>query len=371
MGERMYANRIRCFKCKKTYPIETVIFECSECGGPLDIEYDYNGIKKTIMKEDFKRQAVKHWKYWMFYPIKDVGNPVTFGEGGTPLISSTTHEGWFFKYEGVNPTGSFKDRGSTVEISKAKELGVREVWCATTGNMGASVAAYSARCGIKANIALPADVPKSKINQILAYGAKVKEVKGTYDDAVAFTKKQREEKGIYLTGDYPYRGEGEKSTGYEIIDQMDFQVPNYIIVPVGNGTNLYGIYKGILELKEVGLINSLPKIVGVQAKGCCPLYRAWKGDGKTITAVKNPKTIANAIEVGNPVDGIKALEAVRKTYGAFEVVTDSEIRKAQTKLGKEGIYAEPAGAAGYAAAEKMRLEGRIVIVVSGHGLKEK
>lgn len=368
----MYARFIRCFNCRKIYPIEAVIFECAECGGPLDIEYDYPEIERTMIKDEFKKQAIRHWKYWRFYPIKNTENAIVFGEGGTPLIQSRKGKGnWFLKYEGMNPTGSFKDRGSAIEITKAKELGVNEIWCATTGNMGASVAAYSARCGIKANIVVPAHVPESKINQILAYGAKVKKIKGTYDDAAEFTKKLAREKGVYLTGDYPYRGEGEKSTGFEIIDQMNFQVPEYVIVPVGNGTNLYGIYKGIMEFKEIGLINKLPKMIGVQAKGCSPIYEAWSKASDMIESVKKPRTIANAIEVGTPIDGIKALKAVRKTGGSFEVVTDKEIRDAQAEMGKEGIYAESAGAAGFAAAKKMHLDGRVVIIVSGHGLKEK
>jgi threonine synthase len=368
----MYAQSIRCFNCRKIYPIDSILFECVECGGPLDIDYDYDEIERTLIKDEFKRQTIRHWKYWRFYPIKNTENAIVFGEGGTPLIQSRNGKGnWFFKYEGMNPTGSFKDRGSAVEITKAKELGVKEVWCATTGNMGASVAAYSARARIKANIAVPAHVPESKIKQILAYGANVRKIRGTYDDAVRFTKKLRQTKGVYLTGDYPYRGEGEKSTGFEIIDQLNFQVPDYVVVPVGNGTNIYGIYKGIMEFKAVGLINKLPKIIGVQSKGCDPVYKAWINGSDRIEPVKNPKTIANAIEVGNPMDGIKALRAVKKTEGSFEVVTDSEIRKAQIEMGREGIYAESAGATGYAAAKKLGLDGTTVIVVSGHGLKEK
>jgi len=368
----MYARFIRCFYCRKIYPVDSILFECVECGGPLDIEYDYAEIERTMIKDEFKRQAIRHWKYWRFYPIRNTEDAIVFGEGGTPLIQSRKgRDNWFFKYEGMNPTGSFKDRGSAVEITKARELGVKEVWCATTGNMGASVAAYSARAGIKANIVIPQHAPESKIKQILAYGANVHKIKGTYDDAVEFTKKLRKRKGVYLTGDYPYRGEGEKSTGFEIIDQLNFQVPDYVIVPVGNGTNIYGIYKGMNEFKEVGLINKLPKIIGVQSKGCDPIYQAWVKGSDAIEPVKKPKTIANAIEVGNPADGIKALRAVKKTGGSFEVVTDVEIRKAQRELGREGVYAESAGAVGYAAASKLRLDGNVVIVISGHGLKEQ
>jgi threonine synthase len=367
----MYARFVRCFNCRKIYSIDSILFECTDCGGPLDIEYDYSEIERTLVKDEFKRQTIRHWKYWRFYPIKNTEDAIVFGEGGTPLIQSRRSRNIYFKCEGMNPTGSFKDRGSAVEMTKAKELGVKEVWCATTGNMGASVAAYSARCGIRANIVVPSHIPESKIRQIIAYGANVKRLKGTYDDCVKYTKDLRSKKGVYLTGDYPFRGEGEKSTGFEIIDQMNYQVPDYVIVPVGNGTNIYGIYKGIMEFKEIGLIHRIPKMIGVQAKGCSPLYDAWMKASEQIEAVSKPKTIANAIEVGDPIDGVKALKAVRKSGGSFEAVTDKEIKDAQMEMGKEGIYVEPAGAAGFAAAKKMHLDGTTVIIASGHGLKEK
>ncbi|MEA3430665.1 MAG: threonine synthase [Nanoarchaeota archaeon] len=359
-------KNIVCFKCKREFSPKTIIFECDKCGGPLDIQYDYKIIKKHIIQESFIRETVNHWKYFPFYPINDFDKIVTFNEGGTPLIEAGK---FLFKYEGVNPTGSFKDRGSTVELTKAAELGVQEVVCASTGNMGASVAAYAARAGMKSSIYVPTIATKEKILQIKAYGSKVVNVKGDYDEALCRTKVLRKERNVYLTGDYPYRGEGEKSVGFEIIDQLNWQVPDYIVCPIGNATLIYSVFKAVSELKAVGLLRKIPKIVGVQAKKCNPLVKAFN-DKKELKIVKNPDTVASAIACGNPVDGIKALYGLKKSRGLAVDVTEREILDARKKLGKMGIFAEPSGAVSYAGAMKLGLTGEVVCVVTGHGLKD-
>lgn len=347
-----------------------IIFECDYCHGPLDLVYDYRIIKEEIITDSFLRQEINHWKYWPFYPIHNHDKIVTFNEGGTPLIRSKHHPSYLFKYEGMNPTGSFKDRGSTIEITKANELNVRTVVCASTGNMGASVAAYCSRAGIKATIYLPDIATQEKINQIKAYGAEIVHIKGTYEDAVAKTKEIRRKFHVYLTGDYPYRGEGEKSIGFEIIDQLNWRIPDYIVCPVGNATMIYSVFKALSELKQVGLIKKLPRIIGVEAKGCNPLVKAFNDESDTIRSVKNPDTIASAIACGNPVDGIKALYGIRRTRGEMIDVTDAEILAHRKLLGKEGLFVEPSGAAAYAGATKLGLAGEVVCVLTGHGLKD-
>jgi threonine synthase len=294
---------------------------------------------------------------------------VTLGEGNTPLIPAKNNKDYLFKYEGVNPTCSFKDRGSTVEITKAKELGIKEVACASTGNMGASVATYCARAGIKSTIYVPLFATKEKLAQMKAAGAAIAKIKGTYDDAVDKTKEMRIKKHVYLTGDYAYRGEGEKSVGFEIIDQLEWQIPDYIVVPVGNATLISSTFKAVNEFKEVGLINKIPKIVGVQASGCSPLVDAFNSN-KEIKPVAKPKTVATAIACGNPVDGLKALDALKKSKGSAVKVTDNEILSARKELGNEGIWAEPSGAVSYAGAKKLGLKGQVVCVLTGHGLKD-
>jgi threonine synthase len=366
----MIVKYIECYRCKKRFPSDTIIFQCDKCGCSLDLIYDYNKIKEHILHESFKKGEIRHWKYWPFYPIEHLDKVITMNEGGTPLLESNKQKGLFFKYEGVNPTCSFKDRGTTVEISRVRELGIKEVACASTGNMGASVAAYSARAGIKATIYVPTFASLSKLKQIVSYGAGLVRVKGTYEDTLNKTKELREKTGVYLTGDYPYRGEGEKSVGFEIIDQMDWKVPDYIVCPMGNGTLIYGIYKGLVEFKKTGLIKKIPRIIGVQAKGCNPIVEAFKMKKREFTAVKKPKTEAGAIACGNPVDGFEALDSLYSTKGLAVDVTDKEMSLAKKELGKEGIYAELSGAASFAAVKKLNIKGPIVCVVTGHGLKD-
>jgi len=367
----MFAKGIRCVSCKKEFSPHLVIYECEECGSPVDIEYDYDGIKKKLIKDLFFKEQPSHWKYNLLYPIEDLGNRVTLQEGGTPLLPSKKQKGFLFKIEGMNPTGSFKDRGSTIEISKAVELGVSEVACATTGNMGASVASYCARAGLRCTIYLPFFSPKSKITQIQQMGAETHLVHGTYEDALAKTKELRKKKHIYLTGDYAYRGEGEKSVGFEIIDQLNWTSPDYIVLPVGNATLFSATYKACYELKILGLLQTIPKLVAVQAFGCKPLVDAYQKGQKKITMVKQPQTLASAIACGNPVDGLKALAALQKTRGLCVDVRDSEILKAREELAREeGIFVEPSGAVSYAGAKKLNLKGTVVCVLTGHGLKD-
>lgn len=369
------AKSIICKECSLEYHINEVLNRCRVCGGPLDILLDYEEIRKVIL-EDFLRDPIWHWKYWMFYPVLDLSKKISFKEGGTALVKSTHFSGLlgdlWFKCEGTNPTGSFKDRGTTVEITKAVELGVKSVCCASTGNMGASVAAYSTKAGMDCKIFLPKNVATQKVKQISIYGAEVVKVNGTYADAVKKCSEYSQKTKTYLVGDYSYRGEGEKSIGFEIADQLNWHVPDWIVCPMGNGTMIYSVWDAFNDLKQVGLIDKLPKMIGIQAAGCSPIVTAWKHD-LDIVPVKKPKTIASAIECGDPLDGIKALEAMHKSKGLAETVTDREILEMKKELGrKEGIFAESAGAASLAGALKLKnkLHGTIVCVITGNGLKE-
>ncbi|NOZ82168.1 MAG: threonine synthase [Candidatus Micrarchaeota archaeon] len=355
-----------CFECGKKYGVYDDVFRC-ECGGSLDIKYDYREIRKVILSQ-FRRAHPHHWKYWMFYPTLDPSGAVSLGEGGTPLIPFG--ENLFIKFEGTNPTGSFKDRGSSVEITRAVKTGSKKVVCATTGNMGASVSCYSARAGLKAVIFVPEDVPEQKLAQIKAYGARTVKVKGTYEDAAKRAENYwKKHGGTYLAGDYPFRGEGEKSVGFEIADQLNWDPPASLILPVGNGTLLYSVYKAFSELKECGLVRKIPKFFGIQAKGCNPVVRAFRTG--EFRPVEKPKTIADAVRCGNPIDGKKALYAIKKTGGFAEDVTDREIIRAVKNLGRKGIYAEPGGAVAYAGFLKFRMEipEPAVCVSTGTGLK--
>ena len=362
---------IICVKCGKKYPPFKNIFHCSECGGSLDIVYDYKKVRDSINK-DFIKQPPNHWKYWMFYPVSPK-KIISMGEGGTPLVKSKVFENVWFKLEGLNPTGSFKDRGSTVEVSHAYQLGVKNVCCASTGNMGASVAAYCARAGMRCKIFLSGSTSKNKVKQIKSYGAEVHQVDGNYNQALKMCEEFAMEKRWHLMGDYPYRGEGEKSVGFEIADQMGWESPSYILVPMGNGTLTYAIWDSFQEMESLELVHKIPRIVGFQSTGCSPIVNAFKKGWDDVKPIENPYTVATAIECGNPIDGKKALIALKKSGGFAESVTDEEILKAQLFLAREeGILVEPSSAATVAGYMKLKdsFEGKVVCVLTGHGLKD-
>ena len=350
---------------KIKYPREEIY--CSIGGGErLEIVYDYAKLKKKVNWKVLRTRKFDHWRYKEFYPT--LKQYVSLGEGGTPLVASKGHGNLLFKLESLNPTGSFKDRGSTVEISHALECGAKKIFCASTGNMGASVSAYCARAGLPCEIVVPGYAPREKLIQIGQHGATVTKIKGNYAAAVALANKKCTKKGSFLVGDYAFRGEGEKSIGFEIADEV---VADYIVAPIGNGTMLSGVWKALVEMKKVGLISKLPKLIGVQAKGCAPVVTAFRSK-KKITAV-NPKTIATAIACGNPLDGERVLHALWDSGGDVLSVSDKEILSARKHLATtEGIDAEPSGAVAYAGYRKLRIPRfkKVVVLVTGHGLKD-
>ena len=330
--------------------------------------YKNRAQRKAVRSKTFALARPYHWKYWMFYPVRRE-RTVTLEEGGTPLLQSTKHTNLLFKYEGENPTGSFKDRGSTLEITHARELGAHKVVCASTGNMGASVAAYAARARIGAEIFLTKGASAVKTAQIRAYGAFVVRYGKTYTETLEKTFELARQ-GAYLTGDYAYRLEGQKSVAFEIADSMKWRVPAYVFVPVGMGTLAFATYKAFAEMKEVGLTYRMPKIVVVQAAGCAPLVKAWESGAHVIEPAKKPKTIASAIDCDLPNYGHEVLHALKKTGGFAVSVTDKQIVSAQHSLGKEGIFAEPGAAASYAGFLKVKPGESAVCVVTGSGLKD-
>ncbi|MCX9014760.1 MAG: threonine synthase [Candidatus Methanoperedens sp.] len=381
----VYVTYFRCFRCGEKYKpreIENLPIPRCRCGSALDAEYDYNSIKEIILRDDFMRDKPSHWKYWAFMPVKDLSKIITMGEGGTPLLenkrlgssnsgSSGSGGRLLIKYEAANPTGSFKDRGSSLEVTKAKEFGKQNVALASTGNMGASVAAYSAFAGLECKVFVPDIAGKEKIKQIKAYGAKTIAVDGDYSVAI----RQAEEYVVsnsdsFLTGDYPWRSEGTKTVGFEIADQLYWHVPDYVVVPIGNGTLIWSIYEAFRELTLVGITETIPKIVGVQVEKCAPVVDAWENELKEIIPVRNPDTIATAIACGDPIDGLAALKAVRDSGGEALRVSDREALDARDKLARNGIFVEPSGAVAYAGAVKKGLGGTVVVLATGHGLKD-
>jgi len=374
----------RCFGCGATYlptDVESLpVMRCGKCGGALDAEYDYDSIRKEILSDNFRRDTPTHWKYWPFLPVSDLSSVVTLGEGATPLLTQPALTGsigaahLYIKYEAQNPTGSFKDRGSSLEITKALEFGKRKVVVASTGNMGASIAAYAAFSGMVCVVFVPNITADTKIRQMRAHGADVRLVDGDYALAIKEAEDYvRQHSDSFLTGDYPWRCEGTKTVGFEILDQMYWKVPDWVIAPIGNGTLLWSLYEAFREMVCVGITDHIPRMAGVQMENCDPVVSAWESNAQTIEPIRNPETVATAIACGEPIDGLGALQALRESDGIGVRVSDEEALAARDVLARRGILVEPSGAVAYAGALKIRdmLAGQTVVcIATGHGLKD-
>ncbi|MDR1993714.1 MAG: threonine synthase [Nitrososphaerota archaeon] len=378
--------RQECINCKATYGIDDIVYFCKKCGDILEIKFDINELTENIDIYDWKTKPISVWRYRPFMPIHESAKLITLGEGGTGLHHSE-HLGTelcinnlYIKNEGENPTGSFKDRGMTVGVTKAIELGARHVICASTGNTSASLAAYAARAGIRCTVLIPSGkIAYGKLSQAMIHGAKVLQVKGNFDEALEFVFKLGEKhKEIYLLNSInPFRIEGQKSLGYEICDQLNYETPDAIVIPVGNAGNISAVWKGLTEFYQLGLIKKLPKMIGIQAQGSAPIAHAIKTGNDKIIPVENPETIATAIRIGAPVSWKKAINAIQESHGTAETVTDEEILDAQKTLARiEGIFVEPASASSIAGLKKLIKKGivleneKIVCITTGHGLKD-
>lgn len=365
----MFAKDLFCL-CGARYSIGADLFLCPHCKRSLEVGYDYKAIKRRMTKKAIAKRPLNHMRYRELFPVR---RPVSIQEGGTPMLKSKNIgpdlgiDLWF-KLENLNPTGSFKDRGSSIEVSKALEYGARNVVCASTGNMGASVASYSAVAGIKCHIFVPKAANHVKIEQILSYGAKVSHIQAGYNSVEAVVEKIGSRKDFYLLGDYLWRREGTKSVGYEIMEQSS---PDWIFTPVGNGTLASATWKAIQEFNRLGLARKRPRMAAIQAKGCSPLVTAWETN-HPLSRHERAETVAHAIECEIPIDGERAMAALKQSKGFADAATDKEILHAREILASnEGIFAEPSGAASLAGLIKnhKKVRGRVVCIVTGHGLK--
>ncbi|ACS90171.1 threonine synthase [Thermococcus sibiricus] len=364
---------LKCIECGRKYDENDLRYRC-ECGGLLEVVTDLDRAEDV-----FDGKNVTLWKYKSWLPVK---SRVSLNEGGTPLYKLKNLEKGFgveiyAKNEGANPTGSFKDRGMTVGVSKALELGMDKVICASTGNTSASLAAYAARAGIKAYVLVPSGkIALGKLAQAIIYGARVVPVRGNFDDALRVVVEASAKLGVYMLNSInPFRLEGQKTIALEIYDQLGF-VPDNIVLPVGNAGNISAIWKGFKELYEKGITEKLPRMMGIQAEGASPLVRAWK-TGEKFKPIEKPETVATAIRIGNPANWPKAWRAVKESGGLFESVSDEEILQAQQLLAsKEGLFVEPASAASLAGLIKLLEIGEVdrsesyVLITTGHGLKD-
>ncbi|WP_370005241.1 threonine synthase [Methanothermobacter sp. KEPCO 2] len=369
---------IRCISCGKEYELNEIIYTCSECGSVLEVECEVE-----VSRDTFSCRRQNMWKYREFMPV-DPSKIVSLDEGGTPFvrcdnIGRELGIELYVKVEGSNPTGSFKDRGMSVGITKAVELGVDTVGCASTGNTSASLAAYAARAGLGCVVLLPSGkVALGKLAQAMFHGAQVLSVMGNFDEALEAVTELALMGELYLLNSVnPFRLEGQKTIGFEIVDDLGWESPDRIILPVGNAGNISAIWKGISEFHRAGFIEERPMMTGIQAEGAAPVVEAFRKGKMEIDPVKNPETVATAIRIGAPVSYLKALRAIYESDGYAETVTDEEILSAQKLLARrEGIGVEPASAASIAGLLKLVDEGvidrgeRVVCVVTGHVLKD-
>jgi threonine synthase len=369
---------IKCISCGEEYDLGDIIYTCKKCGSTLEVV-----CRPDVSRDIFECRKSTMWKYKEFMPV-DETKIVSLEEGGTPFcncrkLGDKLEIELYVKVEGSNPTGSFKDRGMSVGITKAVELGVETVGCASTGNTSASLAAYAARAGKRCIVLLPSGkVALGKLAQAMFHGAEVISIKGNFDEALETVTALALEGQLYLLNSVnPFRLEGQKSIGFEVVDDLGWKSPDRIILPVGNAGNISAIWKGVTEFHEAGFIEDLPMMTGIQAEGAAPIANAVRKGKKSIKPVVNPETVATAIRIGAPVSAQKALRAIYDSNGMAETVTDDEILSAQKLLARtEGIGVEPASAAAIAGLLKLVENGevdkgeQVVCIVTGHLLKD-
>jgi threonine synthase len=372
------------WECGAEYtPVFKYISE--ECFGPLDVIYD---VPKDLNKDTFSSRSDKtYWRYFELLPIADKDCIVNIHAGFTPLQFAEdlgtqigNLKNLFIKNDSVNPTFSFKDRPAGVAISKSREFKLKAVGCASTGNLASATAAHAAKARLPCFIFAPSDIGKVKIAQVLSYGAKFVAVEGTYDDANRVASIIGDSKGIGIVNINmrPYYVEGSKTLAYEVAEQLNWNVPDHLIIPVGSGAMLNAICKGFEELHDIGLIGDISnlKVTAAQPHGCAPIVDAFKKNASEIVPIERPETIAKSLAIGDPGDGVYVLRRLKQYGGVAEEANDNEIIEGILTLAKtEGIFTEPAGGVSIAVLKKLVDDGfierneKVVCYVTGNGLK--
>jgi threonine synthase len=383
----MTTYTLRCPLCHTSYAPGEVQYACPRCGqvGTLDVLYDYDALKGHLRRDDIQQSRdTSMWRYADLLPIDKPTNMVQVG--WTPLYDRAELAATlgvrtaYIKDDGRNPTASLKDRASAVVVQKAIEQNAPIISTASTGNAAAALAGISASVGKKTIIFVPASAPEAKIAQLLVYGATVLLVQGTYDQAFDLCFEVSQQEGWYnrSTAINPYTTEGKKTVALEIAEQLGWNVPDVVVVSVGDGNILAGVYKGFWDLLQLGWIERIPRLIGVQAAGSSALVHAWENGLSAVEMQPMPaETIADSISAGLPHDRAKALRAVRETKGGFLAVSDDEIVQSIPQLARQtGVFAEPAAAAVYAGAQRavqlgwIKPTDAIVLLITGNGLKD-
>ncbi len=385
-----------CFNpsCRAHYAITEVLYNCPKCGGLIEAVYSGDAADPKDLKKVFRERRMDNapinqsgvWRYRELFPfLDDYKHVVTLREGNTPLLNAPIAaryagmDALVFKHQGFNPTGSFKDNGMTAGAAQAQRLGMKRVACVSTGNTSASMAAYAAAAGMKAYIFLPnGKIAFAKLSQALEYGAKTLQVDANFDEILALVRVLADKLGIYLLNSMnPFRVEGQKTIMFEMLDQRDWKVPDWVVLPGGNLGNVSAFGKGLREAKAAGLIDKLPRLAVIQAEQSAPFEAFWKsGATGEFPAVRKPETLATAIRIGDPVSWPKALHEIRTSNGTVEKVTEQEIADAKAQIGLCGIGCEPASAATLAGIKKLIGQGLIdrgadvVAVLTGNVMKD-
>ncbi|HOJ86653.1 MAG: threonine synthase [Elusimicrobiales bacterium] len=381
-------SMLKCINCGKEHEEEEVKYVCNSCGGNLEVIYDYNLIKKRFNHDELKENRFYDiWRYSDLLPIEDLKDIPPLKIGYTPLYKNKKLADeldiseLYIKDDTRNPSASFKDRASAVIVKRVIETldeDKRIIATASTGNAASSLACISASVGVKNIIFVPETAPLPKITQLLVFGATVIMVKGTYDDAFDLCVKACEHFGWYNrnTGYNPYTREGKKTAAFEICEQLEWEVPDKVFVPVGDGNIISGIWKGFLEFKKIGFIDKLPKLVAVQAENSNAVYKAFEEKLNNIEPVSG-ETVCDSISVKIPRDGLGALISLRESEGFAVNVSDKEVISAMREFASNtGIFAEPSAAATYAGLKKAISEKKVdkgdsvLILITGSGLKD-
>ncbi len=381
--ELPHVTALECTLCGASYDPEQLLYTCPEhegVRGILELRYDYGEVLDRF-DEELDGAIDSQWKYRAFLPVDPSVDPVSLGEGGTPLLNAPQLGAELgidvrVKDEGRNPTGVLKDRASSVGVTKARAAGYDVVTCASTGNAAASLAGYAARGSIPCRIFVPGDAPEGKLAQPLVYGADVLAVEGSYDEAYDLSMAVTERYGWYNRNAAinPFLVEGKRTVGHELAEQTRDSVPDWVVFAMGDGCTVYGGWRGFREFDELGFVERTPRFLGVQAEGASAIHDAFH-DHDDVDDVA--ETVADSIAVGRPRNTVKACKALSESDGDAVVVSDEEILAAERLLGHtEGIYAEPAGATPVAGVRAARRAGiiepddSVVVVVTGNGLKD-
>jgi len=381
---------LECTVCRTRYPGLEVRYRC-DCGETLDVVHDLEVLRGRLTAEYFDRRLGSYlpedrsgvWRFRELVLPVAAGEISTRGEGNTPVYASTKVAEYvgagsvLLKHEGENPTGSFKDRGMTVGITVARKLGIDTVACASTGNTSASMAAYASLAGMRAVVFIPeGKISRGKLAQALAYGARTLQIEGDFDAAMSLVEEVCRRESIYLLNSInPFRIEGQKAIGFELLQDLRWDAPDWIVIPGGNLGNSSAIFKGLDEFMKLGVLPRLPRLAVIQAEGANPLYTAFR-EGRDLEPVASARTLATAIRIGNPVSWRKSLRGIRSTGGVVEQVSDQEILDAKAIVDRAGVGAEPASCASVAGARKLvaskviGADDKICCILTGHVLKD-